>query len=143
MDIDIILEPDVTPDQIKELGLLAESAGVHRLWAQNYAQGRDAFLSLVPLALASKRIKLGVMVVSPWEMHPLKMANALLTLNEISGGRAQIGVGAGDGGTATAMGIKAERRVTAARECTEIIEQAATGNFSLSGSVKHLKIAGQ
>lgn len=125
MDIDIILEPDVTPDQIKELGLLAESAGVHRLWAQNYAQGRDAFLSVVPLALASKRIKLGVMVVSPWEMHPLKMANALLTLNEYAGGRAAMCVGGG-GEWNGAMGIPVERRIRAVRETTEILKAACT-----------------
>jgi hypothetical protein len=42
MAIDIILEPDITPEQITELGLLAESAGVNRLWTRNYAQARDA-----------------------------------------------------------------------------------------------------
>ena len=123
MDIDIILEPDVTPEQITELGLLAESVGINRLWAQNYAQGRDAFLSLVPLALASKRIKLGVMVVSPWEMHPLKMANALLTLNEFAGGRAALCVGGG-GEWNGVMAIPVEHRVRAVRETTELLTKA-------------------
>lgn len=126
MEIDVILEPDVTPDQIRELGLLAESLGIHRLWAQNYAAARDAFMSLVPLALASKRIKLGVMVVSPWEMHPLKMANALLTLNEYSNGRAALCIGGG-GEWNGVMGIDVERRVRALRESTEILK-AACGN---------------
>jgi len=125
LDIDIILEPDVTPDQIRELGLLAESVGVHRLWAQNYAQGRDAFLSLVPLALAAKRIQLGVMVVSPWEMHPLKMANSLLTLNEYAGGRVALCVGGG-GEWNGVMGIPVERRIRAVRETTEILKAACT-----------------
>ena len=44
------------------------------------------------------KIKMGPVAVSPYELHPLKMGNALLTLNEISNGRAQIGVAAGDGG---------------------------------------------
>jgi len=123
MDIDIILEPDVTPEQITELGLLAESVGINRLWTQNYAQGRDAFLSLVPLALASKRIKLGVMVVSPWEMHPLKMANALLTLNEFAGGRAALCVGGG-GEWNGVMAIPVEHRVRAVRETTELLTKA-------------------
>ncbi|MGI9344614.1 MAG: LLM class flavin-dependent oxidoreductase [Gammaproteobacteria bacterium] len=123
MDIDIILEPDVTPEQIAELGLQAERAGINRLWAQNYAQGRDAFLSLVPLALASTRIKLGVMVVSPWEMHPLKMANALLTLNEFAGGRAALCVGGG-GEWNGVMAIPVEQRVRAVRETTELLTQA-------------------
>ncbi len=130
MDIDIILEPDVTPAQIKDLGLLAEGYGINRLWVQNYALARDAFLSAVPLAMASGRIGIGVMVVSPWEMHPLKMANALLTLNEYCGGRAALCVGGGGEWNAV-MGVPVERRVRAVRETTELLK-AACGDKSVS-----------
>ncbi|RLA26168.1 MAG: hypothetical protein DRR11_20165 [Gammaproteobacteria bacterium] len=123
MDIDIILEPDVTPDELKELGLLAERNGINRLWIQNYSAARDGFMSLVPLAIASTRIKIGVMVVSPWEMHPLKMANALLTLNEYSKGRATICVGGGAEWNGV-MCIPVERRVRAVRETTELLKTA-------------------
>jgi len=123
MDIDIILEPDVTPDELKELGLLAERNGINRLWIQNYSAARDGFMSLVPLAIASTRIKIGVMVVSPWEMHPLKMANALLTLNEYSKGRATLCVGGGAEWNGV-MCIPVERRVRAVRETTELLKAA-------------------
>lgn len=123
MDIDIILEPDVSPGEIKELGLLAETYGLNRLWAQNYSAARDAFMSLMPLALASERIKLGVMVVSPWEMHPLKMANSLLTLNEFSTGRAALTVGGG-GEWNGVIGVEVERRVRAVREAVELLKAA-------------------
>jgi 5,10-methylenetetrahydromethanopterin reductase len=123
MDIDIILEPDVSPGEIKELGLLAEGYGLNRLWAQNYAAARDAFMSLMPLAIASDRIKLGVMVVSPWEMHPLKMANSLLTLNEFSKGRAALTVGGG-GEWNSVIGVDVERRVRAVRESVELLKAA-------------------
>ena len=123
MDIDIILEPDVTPDQIKELGLLAESYDLRCIWVQNYASARDAFMSMIPLALASRNIQLGVMVVSPWEMHPLKMANSLLTLNEYSGGRACLTVGGG-GEWCGIMGVEPARRVRAVRETIEILKSA-------------------
>ncbi len=123
MKIDVILEPDVRPEQIRELGLLAESYGINRLWAQNYSQARDVFMSLVPLAMESKQIQLGAMVVSPWEMHPLKMANALLTLNEYSHGRAALCVGGG-GEWCGIMGIPVERRVRAVRETIEILKAA-------------------
>ncbi len=123
LKIDIILEPDLTPAQITELGVLAESHGINRVWIQNYSAARDAFLSLVPLALASKRIGIGVMVVSPWEMHPLKMANALLTLNEYSRGRAALCVGGGAEWNGI-MGIPITRRVRAVREATELLKKA-------------------
>ncbi len=123
MKIDIILEPDVTPDQLKELGLLAERHGINRIWIQNYSAARDGFMSLVPLAIASKKIKIGVMVVSPWEMHPLKMANAVLTLNEYCGGRATLCVGGGAEWNGV-MCIPIERRVRAVRETVELLKTA-------------------
>jgi len=123
MEIDVILEPDVTPDQLTELGLLAERHGINRLWIQNYSSARDGFMSLVPLAIASTRLKIGVMVVSPWEMHPLKMANALLTLNEYSKGRAALCVGGGAEWNGV-MCIPIERRVRAVRETIELLKAA-------------------
>jgi alkanesulfonate monooxygenase SsuD/methylene tetrahydromethanopterin reductase-like flavin-dependent oxidoreductase (luciferase family) len=123
----IILEANNSPERIAELARLAESYGMSGIWVSNMHDARDPFINFVEAARTTKTIKLGPVAVSPYELHPLKMANALLTLNEISGGRAHIGVGAGDGGTATAMGMPAVRRVRATRECVEIIEAAATG----------------
>ena len=48
MDLDIILEADLTPEQILELSLLAEEYGFRGIWAQNYARARDAFMTMVP-----------------------------------------------------------------------------------------------
>ena len=77
MDIDIILEPDLDPKQIKELGIKAEEYGVNAIWTSNYFSHWDSFLSLIPLAQATQRIKFGPLAVSPFEMHPLKIANSL------------------------------------------------------------------
>ncbi len=126
MKIDIILEPDQTPAQIAELGRLAESYGINTLWATNYASARDAFMSMVPMAQATSRIGVGVLVVSPWEMHPLKMANSLMTLNEFANGRAQMVISAG-GEWCGVMGASPARRVRAARETAEIMKAAFSG----------------
>ena len=97
MHIDIILEPDLDPGQIKELGVKAEEYGVNALWTSNYFSHWDPFLSLVPLSESTKELKFGPLAVSPFEMHPLKIANSLISLNEMSNGRAQVAVGAGEG----------------------------------------------
>ena len=52
-------------------------------------------MTAVPLALASKKIMAGVAVVCPFEMHPLKIANAVLTLNEYAEGRASVVITSG------------------------------------------------
>ncbi len=124
MDIDIILEPDLTPDQMVELGLLAESYGVRALWASNYPSGRDPFVCLGPLARASKKIILGVLAISPYEMQPVKIANSIFALNELCGGRAAIMIGAG-GGMIRVAALKWDRMVRAVRECVEILQRAS------------------
>jgi 5,10-methylenetetrahydromethanopterin reductase len=124
--IDVILESNLPPERIAELGQLAERHGLGGVWVSNMNDARDPFINFVELARATSRIRLGPIAVSPFELHPLKMASSLLTLNEVARGRAQIVVGAG-GGTATAMGVKPVRVVRAVRECVEILKMAATG----------------
>ena len=126
MKIHIILEPDLTPDQLVEIGLLAEQLGVAGLWVQNYSAGADPFMSLVPLARASSSIRLGVVIVSAFEMHPIKMATSLLTLNEFSGGRASMVIGRG-GEWLGIMGGKYSRSVRRVREAIDIVRLAARG----------------
>lgn len=129
MKIDIILEPDLTPEEICDLGLLAESYGVDSVWTSNYFSHWDPFISLTQLANQSKKIKLGILAVSPFEMHPLKIANSLLTLNEISQGRAQIAVGAGEGNL-TAMNLDTPKKIVlAVREALEIINKACCNDL--------------
>ena len=123
MDIDIILEADLTAPQIQELGLLAEQYGVRTIWTQNYARARDAFMTLVPLALASTKLRVGVCIVSPYEMHPLKMANAALTLNECAGGRACVAIGGGGEWTGI-LGVDPGRRISNTREALEIVKSS-------------------
>jgi alkanesulfonate monooxygenase SsuD/methylene tetrahydromethanopterin reductase-like flavin-dependent oxidoreductase (luciferase family) len=129
VEVDLILEPDLNSKQITEIGLAAEKYGIRAIWTSNYFAHWDGFLSLVPLAQSTKRLKMGPLAVSPFEMHPLKIANSLLSLNEMSGGRAQIAVGAGEGNI-TAMDLKKPpKQVLAIREAIEIIRLAGSGGL--------------
>ena len=129
MEVDLILEPDLTPDQITEIGLAAEGCGIRGIWTSNYFAHWDPFLSLVPLARTTDRVLMGGLAVSPFEMHPLKIANALLTLNEMSGGRAMVAVGAGEGNL-DAMDLKKPKKVVLAiREAIEIVQAAGRGDL--------------
>lgn len=134
MQIDIILEPSLKPAQVAEIAVEAERLGVRTLWHSNYHQNPDGFVALVPAAMATSRIKLGVLAVSPFETHPLKIATSLLTLNDISNGRGVVAIGGG-GAMLQAVGIesganrKKLRMVRAVREATEIVRQMASGDF--------------
>jgi 5,10-methylenetetrahydromethanopterin reductase len=127
MRVDLILEANHSGARLAALAHLAEQHGFGGVWVSNMHDARDPFINFVQTALATSRITLGPVAVSPYELHPMKIAAALLTLNEVSGGRAHIGIAAGGGGAPTAMGVPQQRRLRAVRECVEILKQAATG----------------
>ncbi|MCC7257768.1 MAG: LLM class flavin-dependent oxidoreductase [Gammaproteobacteria bacterium] len=126
MEIDVILEADVTPAQVAELAQLAEGYGIRGLWTQNYSNARDAFMCLMPAATATRRIRLGAVVISPYEMHPLKIANAVSTLNEYSGGRGMVVIGGG-GEWPGVLGVPYGKRVTGCGEAIAMVKRAVAG----------------
>jgi alkanesulfonate monooxygenase SsuD/methylene tetrahydromethanopterin reductase-like flavin-dependent oxidoreductase (luciferase family) len=139
MDIELIVGNEMHPQQVAEFAVAAEEAGVRTLWNSNITNGYDPFMALVPAAQATSRIRLGPLAVSPYEMHPLKLGYALATLNELSAGRAQIGLG---GGGAMALWIRNEatgsdasldftkmRIVRGVREAAEIIYRITSGGY--------------
>ena len=131
MKLDLFVESKIGPAAFKELGLLAEQYGFRALWAQNYARAPDAFMTAVPMAMAATTLKIGVAAVSAYEMHPLRIANAVLTLNELCAGGACVLVGAG-GEWPGVMQSKVGKRITGTREAIQIIKMACgteTVNF--------------
>jgi alkanesulfonate monooxygenase SsuD/methylene tetrahydromethanopterin reductase-like flavin-dependent oxidoreductase (luciferase family) len=123
MKIDIALEPECSAEEIAELGVLAEKQGIATLWITNDAEARDVFLLFARMAQVTQKIRLGIMAISPWEMHPIKLANSLFTLNEISDGRASIVIGGG-GAILAHTSFDLTRRVRAVAECIEILQKA-------------------
>ncbi|MBW7930489.1 MAG: LLM class flavin-dependent oxidoreductase [Gammaproteobacteria bacterium] len=141
MRIDVLLEPDQTPDQLVELARLCERHGISRMWLQNYVSWRDPFMSLVPAALATSKVGLGVCVISPWEMHPVKMANALLTLQEYSRGRAALVIGGG-GEWPARLGLEINKRVRCVREAIELVRGGVAGGKGTTYQGEMYKVYG-
>jgi 5,10-methylenetetrahydromethanopterin reductase len=126
MRIDVIIESDKSAEDFARLGKLAEDYGLGGIWVANNANGRDPFVNFTPFAMQSERIAMGPIAISPFELHPLKMAASLLSLNEIAKGRAQIVVGGG-GGVAENLGHRPKRVIQPMREAIEILNMAARG----------------
>jgi 5,10-methylenetetrahydromethanopterin reductase len=133
VEIDIILNEFATPTEAAELSMLAESYGLRGVWSSSYGDGWDPFMSLAWAAERTERVRLGPLAVSPFELHPLKMTNAVYSLNEMSNGRAMICVGGG-GGVIQHMGIKRNHMIGNIRECLEIMNGVSTDtNFNFNG----------
>ena len=129
MKVQVFLEAGIPPGDVADLSALADSFGIDTLWASSFPARREPFMCLSAAATQTSNIRLGPVPISPYELHPLKIADALLTLNELSNGRAAITVGGLGHSVMRVTGLRPDRRVRAVQECVEIIRAAASGEF--------------
>lgn len=98
--------PNAPIDDIANLAALAEQLSFDGFWlADSQSIFRDAFGALVLAASRTSSIELGTAVTNPVTRHPAVVAGAAATLDELSGGRAMLGVGVGDSAVHT-LGLK-------------------------------------
>lgn len=117
-----IQAPVVFQEQVREL----EEAGFSYLWVTDSSlHARYVYAYLTLAAINSKCLKLGTGITHPYTRHPGITASAIATLDEISGGRAVLGVGAGDRPTAE-LGY-APARVQVLREMVMVIRRLMAG----------------
>jgi 5,10-methylenetetrahydromethanopterin reductase len=80
-----------------KLAQLAEEVGVDRLGISDVIFYPDTYELQALCAFVTKRLKIGSLVTNPYTRHPVVIAAAASTLDEISDGRAFVGIGAGAG----------------------------------------------
>ncbi|MFB6887939.1 LLM class flavin-dependent oxidoreductase [Kitasatospora sp. NPDC056327] len=94
----------------------AEELGFHAAYTYDHLSWRSfrdapwfgAVPTLTAAATATERIRLGTLVTSPNFRQPVTLAKELITVDDVSGGRLTVGIGAGGTGfDATAMGQEA------------------------------------
>ncbi|MEC7810231.1 MAG: LLM class flavin-dependent oxidoreductase [Actinomycetota bacterium] len=125
--VSVNLMPTIKIETIVQLAQLSEKLGYRRCWV--YDEGlhtRDVFVTLTAIAIATEKILLGPGITNPYVRHPGITAAAIASLDEISAGRAFIGLGAGGGLTLNPLGIERSKpiktvsdTVTALRELFE------------------------
>src|SRR3954452_8010610 len=71
---------------------LAEELGYEAVYVTQIA-GRDALTVITAYALATRRIRIGTGVVPIYTRTPATMAQTAVTIDEISGGRLNLGLG--------------------------------------------------
>ena len=81
---------------VGELARAVEDHGFDALWFIDHQLGmKDVYAAMNLSALATERIEIGAGVTNLTTRHPTVTANATAALDEISGGRALLGLGAG------------------------------------------------
>ena len=97
MQFGFTLKPEHTIERTLALTRQAEAAGFDYGWLfDGHVLWRDPYPLLVLMAGATERLRLGTCVTNPGTREPTVTASALATLDEISDGRMDLGIGRGD-----------------------------------------------
>jgi len=106
---------------------LAEDNGFSNVWITDHYNNRDSYSTLTVLALATNRIMLGTGVTNPYTRNVAITASSISAVNDLSGGRAILGIGPGDKATFDAMGIEWAKPLTTVREAVETLREFFAG----------------
>ncbi len=135
--------PNVKPYEVEYLSQVAEDSGFESVWITDHYNNRSACSILTLLALRTRKVSLGVGVANPFTSHPAVTASAIATINEISGGRAILGIAAGDRMTLQRLGIDWDKPLARVKEAVDLIRELISGKrVDYSGKTLHVKSAG-
>lgn len=108
--------PDESVLKIGYMAKLAEDAGFKNIWITDHYNNRDVWSTLAVLSMMTNRIKLGTGVTNPYTRNVAITASSIASINELSGGRAILGIGPGDKATFDKMGIEWDKPLTRVKE---------------------------
>jgi 5,10-methylenetetrahydromethanopterin reductase len=132
---------DISMHNMIQCAKLAEQRRFDSVWTTDYYYYREPFSSLAALALGTEKVRLGVAVVNPYNRHPVVLAQTMASIDELSNGRAVLGLSTG---AATwirdEMGINQVKPLDAIREAVKIIRGLLSGKtMTFGGSVYELR----
>ena len=145
----------VTWEQWHALGREVEDSGLEGLFRSDHYAGLmgdetrgslDAWTQIAALAALTSRIRLGTLVSPITFRHPAVLAKAVVTADHVSGGRVELGIGAG-WNVARARGVRlpvpgAARAPGAARGAARAHRPPVDGGATSSHDGRHYRLDG-
>jgi 5,10-methylenetetrahydromethanopterin reductase len=122
----LLLLPSRPVTELVDLAVSAERLGYDDFWLADERFFREVYTILGLAAARTSRIRLGPGVTDPYSRHSALTAMAIATLDEVSGGRAILGLGAGVSGLRE-LGVDASRSAVAIREAVTLIRGLLAG----------------
>lgn len=129
------ISPHVGFTELETAARICEDGGMASFWVADQRWMRDVYVSLTYLAARTEELLLGTRVTDPYVRHPGLTAAAIASLDEASGGRAIMGIGAGGSGFVQ-MGLERPKPAVATREAIEVCRRLWAGEvFEFQGRV--------
>jgi alkanesulfonate monooxygenase SsuD/methylene tetrahydromethanopterin reductase-like flavin-dependent oxidoreductase (luciferase family) len=136
----MIHSADLTFDEIIALGQHLENTGYHGYWLTEES-GKEAFSLLALIAANTKTITLGTAIINFYSRTPMLLAMGTRTIDSLSGGRFQLGLGTGGiGFMEQGHGIEIDRPISRSKEVVEIVRKfLSEDRFSYDGKWFNVK----
>jgi probable F420-dependent oxidoreductase len=140
------VERDVRWPEVRAIALAVEECGFDSVWLGDHllyrGDGRrerapwDVWTQLAALAAVTSRLRLGPLVAATAFHTPGMLARAAASVDDVSGGRLVLGIGAGWNETEfRAFGFPFDRRVSRFAESFEVVRRLLAGDeVSFSGA---------
>ena len=130
--------PEGPVEQVVNAAVAAEGLGCSRVWIPDEGlAARECWVTLGAVAAATSSVEVGTGITNAYTRHPGMTAAAVATLDEASGGRAALGIGAGGALTLTALAIERRAPIAAMRDLVTTSRALWSGE-----TVDHTGVAG-
>jgi len=124
----ISIIPDAPVAQVVALACQAEARGFTRCWMMDEGvETRDVYISLASVAAATRAMQVGTGVTNAYTRHAGVTATSIATLDEVSGGRAFLGIGAGGSLTLGPLALERRKPLTAVAEMVTATRRLLAG----------------
>ena len=127
MRFSIRLNNDLTLPQYVALAETAERAGFDQLWISHDLFWRSAPVLLAAVAQATQRLVIGSGILNPHTIHPPELAMLAATMDELTGERFNLGLGAGASDFLGWIGIRDPHPVATMRQTIAAVRALLTG----------------
>ena len=125
--LSVRLHGAMTAAQCVEQAKAAEAAEMHGICFAENPFNRGALPAAAACAVATKSLRIGAGVFNPYNRHPTLIAMEIGALDELAGGRVQLGIGSGIGFAIERMGFSYGKPLTTLREAIVIVRALLRG----------------
>src|SRR4051812_13088820 len=129
-DIGLSMDGRVPLANIAAQAQAAEAGGATTLWIACHLFLRDPVTTAALALAATKKIRVALMALSPYSTHPVYIAMAAASLDEMYPGRVILCLGAGAPADLKAAGIDSPKPLVAIGEAVKICRQLFAGDMA-------------